>query len=50
MFMKARMARPKDDGDLAEVLARLEPQRTAWLRKWVAIKHPGHRWLKLLPE
>jgi len=50
MFMKARMARPKDEHDLREILERLDPEATTWLRKWISNKHPGHRWLKLLPE
>lgn len=45
LFMKARIARSKDDRDLAVILPRLEPERRAWVREAIALLHPDHRWL-----
>jgi hypothetical protein len=50
MWMKARIARPKDDRDLGEILPRLEPAKRAWLYERVRAQHPDHRWLRLLGE
>lgn len=49
LWMKARFERAKDDRDLANVLPLLEAERATWLRQKLEDKHPGHRWLKLLP-
>jgi hypothetical protein len=48
LFMKARVARTKDDRDLAAILPMLEPEPRAWLRETIALVHPGHRWLDQL--
>lgn len=42
---KARLRRPKDDGDLAATLPVLTPERRAWLHAAVAELDPGHPWL-----
>ncbi|HUQ43448.1 MAG TPA: hypothetical protein VM451_03430 [Candidatus Limnocylindria bacterium] len=46
LFMKALLARPKDDGDLETILPRLDPERRAWLAETIERVHPGHRWLE----
>jgi len=46
---KARLARPKDDADLAAVLLRLAPAARDWLRDTVRRLHPEHHWLSRLP-
>jgi hypothetical protein len=48
IWMKARWDRPKDQPDVAQVLPKLEAERSAWLREILEQKHPGHRWLKLI--
>ena len=45
LLFKAKAARPKDDGDLAAVLARLGPEARCWLHEALELVHPGHRWL-----
>jgi hypothetical protein len=45
LLYKAKHARPKDDGDFAAALPRLEPERRRWLRDALELVHPGHRWL-----
>lgn len=45
LLFKAKHARPKDDGDFAAVLPRLEPDRRRWLAEALELVHPGHRWL-----
>ncbi len=45
LLFKAKHARPKDDGDFAAALERLEPERRRWLADALRIAHPGHRWL-----
>jgi hypothetical protein len=45
LFMKARVARPKDDADLERILPKLEPAARDRLRGWLELVHPGHRWL-----
>jgi hypothetical protein len=45
MLFKAKGARPKDEGDLAAVLPRLEPARRRWLAEAIERVHPGHFWL-----
>ena len=50
LFMKARVARPKDDADLERILPRLEPEALARLRGWLVLVHPGHRWIARLPN
>ena len=48
LFMKARVARPKDDADLARILPRLDALARARLRAWLELVHPGHRWIPSL--
>ncbi|HTK45724.1 MAG TPA: hypothetical protein VL749_10275 [Patescibacteria group bacterium] len=48
LFMKARVARPKDEADLERVLPRLAPDSRDRLRGWLELVHPGHRWLARL--
>ena len=51
LFMKALLARPKDERDLGVVLRTLEPEQREWLRATIELVHPGHRWLTVLaPE
>jgi hypothetical protein len=45
LLFKAKAARPKDEGDLAAVLPRLEPSRQRWLAETIELVHPGHFWL-----
>jgi len=45
LLFKAKHARPKDDDDLAAVLAVLDPMRRRYLADLLATVHPGHRWL-----
>jgi hypothetical protein len=45
LFMKALVARPKDDADLERVLPRLSQAARDRLRAWLELVHPGHRWL-----
>ena len=46
LFMKARTARSKDDGDLATILQELDSPARERLRGWIELVHPGHRWLE----
>jgi hypothetical protein len=48
LFMKAKMARAKDDRDLEVILPRLDRATRDWLRDAIALVHPGHRWLEHL--
>lgn len=48
LFMKARLARSKDDADLAMILPGLEPASRNRLRGWIELAHPGHRWLEVI--
>ncbi len=41
---KVRLARTKDDDDLAATLPLLEPRARAWLSDYVDRAAPGHRW------
>ena len=45
LYMKARVARPKDDTDFERILPRLTPDARDHLRGWLELVHPGHRWL-----
>lgn len=45
LLFKAKATRPKDDGDFAAVLPRLEPESRRWLREALEMIHPGHHWL-----
>lgn len=48
LFMKARVARSKDDADLAAILPRLDDAARRRLHAWLELVHPGHRWLEAL--
>ena len=48
LLFKAKAARPKDDGDLADVLPALDAGRRRWLADALELVHPGHRWLAQL--
>jgi hypothetical protein len=48
LFMKARVARSKDDADLASILPGLDETARHRLRAWLELVHPGHRWLETL--
>jgi hypothetical protein len=50
LHFKARLARPKDDLDLARTLPLLDDARRAWLRDAVRRTEPGHRWLAVLDD
>jgi hypothetical protein len=50
LYMKARMARPKDEADLERILPRLAPDASDRLRAWLELVHPGHRWLATIPK
>jgi hypothetical protein len=50
LLYKAKHARPKDDGDFAAALPRLEPARRRWLAEALELVHPGHRWLAELTD
>ncbi len=45
---KAKLARSKDDADLAATLPRLDPAARDWLRDTVRRQHPEHHWLSQL--
>ena len=45
LLFKARHARSKDEGDLLDVLPRLSPAATAWLRDALTLTAPEHPWL-----
>jgi hypothetical protein len=45
---KAKLARSKDDVDLAATLPRFDDQQRNWLRDIVGRLYPDHRWLKSL--
>ncbi len=48
LFMKAKVARPKDDADLAAILPLLDAPARERLGAWLALVHPGHRWLEVI--
>jgi aminoglycoside-2''-adenylyltransferase len=50
LYMKARVARPKDEADLARILPLLGSPARARLRDWLDLVHPGHRWRALIGE
>jgi hypothetical protein len=45
LLFKAKAARSKDDDDFVDVLPLLAASRRALLRGWLALVHPGHKWL-----
>jgi len=50
LYMKARMARAKDEADLDRIIPRLAPEARHRLRAWLELVHPGHRWLARIAE
>ena len=50
LLFKAKHARPKDEGDLAAVLPRLDAARKRQLAEWLELVHPVHFWLADLTE
>lgn len=45
LLFKAKHARPKDEGDLAAVLPRLDASRRQLLAGWLEQVHPVHFWI-----
>ena len=46
LLYKAKHAeRERDQGDFAELLPLLEPERRRWLAEALELVHPGHKWL-----
>jgi hypothetical protein len=45
LLFKAKHARPKDEGDLAAVLPRLDASRRRLLAGWLEQVHPVHFWI-----
>lgn len=45
LFMKARLARSKDETDLETILATLDAAARTRLGTWLDLVHPGHAWL-----
>ncbi len=51
LLFKAKHAHlPKNQGDFAAALPRLEPARRRWLRESIELVHPGHPWIAVLTE
>jgi hypothetical protein len=48
LYMKARVARPKDEVDLERILPKLSVDARGRLRDWLELVYPGHRWLARL--
>jgi hypothetical protein len=48
LLYKSKMARPKDDIDLAHCLHRLAPEQRRWLLESVARSTPHHPWVGVL--
>jgi len=48
LLFKAKAARPKDEGDFAAVLPRLDAERRHWLAEALELVHPGHHWRDML--
>lgn len=48
LLFKAKHARPKDEADFAEALARMSAHERTTLAELIARTHPGHRWLASL--
>ena len=45
LFMKAKLARAKDETDLRAILPKLDRASAAWLHDAIDLVHPGHPWL-----
>lgn len=48
LAFKAKLARPKDEADLAVTLPLLDATARAWLTDFLRRIHPGHAWLERL--
>jgi hypothetical protein len=48
LLYKAKHSRDRDEGDFADMLPLLEPERRRWLADALKLVHAGHRWLSLL--
>lgn len=48
LLFKAKARRAKDEADFARVLPELDGGRREWLRRALALAHPGHPWLDRL--
>jgi Aminoglycoside-2''-adenylyltransferase len=45
LLYKAKHTRERDEGDFADMLPLLEPERRRWLADALELVHPGHTWL-----
>jgi len=50
LLFKAKHDLPKDRQDLHEALPRMDERSIGWLADAIAIVHPNHQWLALLPR
>jgi hypothetical protein len=50
LLFKAKHDLPKDRQDLNEALKRMDERSIRWLADAIAIVHPDHEWLALLPS
>jgi hypothetical protein len=50
LLFKARHARDKDEGDLADCWARLADGERRWLRESLQLTSPGHPWLARMTD
>lgn len=48
LLFKAKSAKPCDEKDFENMIAKLDTERLSWLRKSIEICHPGHCWLDCL--
>jgi hypothetical protein len=48
LLYKSKDPRDKDERDFAALAGRLGAERTAWLRRALAVCRPRHHWLKSL--
>jgi hypothetical protein len=46
LLYKAKHSRDRDEGDFADMLPLLEPERRRWLADALELVHPGHPWLR----
>ncbi|GLK82599.1 nucleotidyltransferase domain-containing protein [Ancylobacter defluvii] len=48
LLFKAKHRRPKDEGDFARALPRMDRRERQRLKHWLAVAHPGHDWAAAL--